>query len=97
MMRLGETEKISGELIRQAVMLLMDRNEDITLSSVLNILADFQMRASNTGQLNARIQAIADVRAAMSASLREESALKDKKVAWKCSNCRSSDTVTTLH
>lgn len=92
----GETEKIAGELIRQAVMLLMDRNEDITLSSVLNILADFQMRAFNAGQLNACIQAIADVSAAKSGSLREESALKDK-VAGKCSSCRSSDNVTTLH
>lgn len=80
-MKRCDKERISGKLIARAVMVLMDRNDDVTLASGLKILTDFQMKVFSAEQLNTCALAIADIKSAIAAHLRGKSVLGgDKKL-----------------
>lgn len=79
-MKRCDKERISGELIARAVMVLMDRNDDVTLASGLKILTDFQMKIFSAEQLNTCALAVADIKSAIAAHLRGKSVLGGQKV-----------------
>lgn len=93
----ADTERDSGELIGWAVMVLMDRNEGITLTSVLKVLTDFTMKAFSTEQLSACTLAITDVKSAIAVNSREKATIRDKELIGTDTYHRYPDIAAALH
>ena len=93
----ADTERDSGKLIGRAVMILMDRKEDITLASVLKVLMDFKMNAFSTEQVSACTLAITDVKSAIAISSREKATMRDKELTGTGTYHRYPDIAAILH
>lgn len=93
----ADTERDSGKLIGRAVMVLMDRKEDITLASVVKVLTDFTMKALSTEQVSACTLAITDIKSAIAVSTREKATMRDKELTGTGTYHRYPDIAVTLH
>ena len=93
----ADTERDSGELIGRAVMVSMDRKEDITLASVLKVLTDFKMKALSTEQVSACTLSITDVKSAIAVSSREKATIRDTELTGTGTYHRYPDIAATLH
>lgn len=61
----SETEKLSDMLIGEAVMGLLDADEEITFAAVLQVLTEARMKQENHAREGAYTRAIADVKGVM--------------------------------